>query len=87
LEELLKNLTGKKKAFIKVKVIPGSSKDEFAGRYGEDAFRIKIAAQPEKGKANEKLIRFLSKNLNIPLKNIRIIKGLTSAYKTIEIIL
>ena len=83
-EEMLKNLAGGKKATFKIKVVAGASKNEIVGRYG-DALKIKIAAAPEKGKANEELTRFLAKEFKLPSRNIRIIKGMSSPLKTIEI--
>ena len=73
------------KAIFKLKIITGAPKNEIIGLYGADTIKIKIAAQPEKGKANDELIRFLSKKLKIPANRIRIIKGLSSHNKLVEI--
>ncbi len=54
---------------------------------GDEILKIKIAAVPEKGKANKELIRFLSKILNIPQKQVEIIQGETSPRKIIKITL
>ncbi|MDD4527014.1 MAG: DUF167 domain-containing protein [Candidatus Margulisbacteria bacterium] len=50
-----------------------------------DNYKIKINETPEKGKANEKIIKLLAKRLKISQKNIRIIKGVFSNKKTILI--
>ena len=42
-------------ARLRVKVVPGSSRDEIVGRPG-DAVKIKVTAPPEKGKANEAVV-------------------------------
>ncbi len=70
---------------IRVRVSPNSSslriiqiKDEF--------IKIGLTSQPEKGKANDELISFLSKKLNLPKKNFSIIKGSTNKNKDLEII-
>ncbi|GMO47241.1 MAG: DUF167 family protein YggU [Termitinemataceae bacterium] len=47
--------------------------------------KIKIAAQPEDGKANAALIRFLSKQLACPKSEIAIINGEKSRCKTIKL--
>ena len=47
--------------------------------------KIKIAAPPEKGKANIALIAFLSETFKVPKKNVTIISGQTAVLKTIEI--
>ena len=44
---------------LRVKVIPRSAKTEIVGEMADGTLKIKIAAPPEKGKANEELIRFL----------------------------
>jgi uncharacterized protein (TIGR00251 family) len=84
LEEILKNFAAKKKVTFRVKITAGSSKNEIVGRYG-DSLKIKIAAAPEKGKANGELVRFLAKTFNLPANRIRIVKGLSSPQKIIEI--
>lgn len=67
-----------------VKIIPKSSKTEIIER-GDDFLKIKLCAIPEKGKANEVLIKFLSKHFKTAKSNIRIIKGSKSREKTILI--
>jgi len=46
-------------ARLKVKVVPGSSRDQIAGWLG-DALKIKVTAPPERGKANEAVIEILA---------------------------
>lgn len=69
---------------LKIKVIPGSSKDCIMGWLG-DAVKVKIKAAAENGKANAAVEKFLAKCLKIPIKNIAISTGFTQAHKTIEI--
>ncbi|MBC8389559.1 MAG: DUF167 domain-containing protein [Actinobacteria bacterium] len=69
---------------IKLIVKPNSTA---AGVYGiyMDRIKIKLAAVPEKGKANKELIKFISGKTGIPKKNIKIIAGEKSIYKEISI--
>lgn len=67
-----------------VKVVPGSSKTSIAGEL-EGMLKIKLAAPPEKGKANKALIAYLAKKLDIKKNNIQITAGLTSTTKQISI--
>ena len=64
------------------KVIPRFSKTEFADLKGE-MIRVRVAAPPEKGKANKELIRFLAKCLSISKANIVLLSGETSRRKRI----
>lgn len=51
----------------------------------EQTIKIRIKAVPEKGKANVELIRFLSRELNVPKENISILSGKTDHLKLIKI--
>jgi len=67
-----------------VRVIPNSSRCEICGVIDEN-LKIKLDVPPVDGKANEKLVKFLSKTLNIAKTNISIISGETSKNKKIFI--
>jgi len=67
---------------LTVKVVPGSSRTDLAGRYG-DMLKVKIAAPPEKGKANKELLRFLAARLKIRQNDIEIQSGQTGSIKTL----
>jgi uncharacterized protein (TIGR00251 family) len=69
---------------IKVKIIPNAHKNSIEG-FQEDTLKIKIKAPPDKGKANEELIDFLSDIFSIAKSQIRIISGHSSRLKKIEI--
>ena len=62
-------------------VMPNSARNEVVSK-GE-IWKIKITAPPEKGKANEELLKFLKKNLGIKAK---IVKGSKSREKILEIL-
>jgi uncharacterized protein (TIGR00251 family) len=70
--------------YVTVKVIPGSSRTEIAGIH-DDMLKIKVAAPPEKGKANKALLAFLAKQLGIRKNAVRITSGQTSGIKQIWI--
>ena len=75
-------------ALITVKVKPSSSATKFKGKLdknGNVILKIDVAAPPEKGKANEELVKFLAKKLGISKNNIEIKAGATSREKKIEI--
>jgi uncharacterized protein (TIGR00251 family) len=69
---------------LTITVIPKSSKNELK-QLGKTTFKAKITAAPEKGKANESLIKLLSKYFKIARSNITIKAGATRHKKIIEI--
>jgi uncharacterized protein len=68
---------------FRVKVIPRSSKTEIVGTMADGTLKIKIAAPPEKGKANAELIRFLASHYGVD--RVAIISGHTAALKIIRL--
>jgi uncharacterized protein (TIGR00251 family) len=69
---------------ITVKVIPKASKSEVIG-WENDLLKIRLKAVPEKGEANEELVRVLADYFDIPKSQITIIRGHKSRTKTVQI--
>ena len=69
---------------LTVQITPNAKKSEVVGVLG-DALKIKLQAQPIEGKANEALVRFLARALNVPRSIVTIAQGQTSRRKSIEI--
>ncbi len=65
-------------------VQPGAKKTEFAGMYG-DAMKIRLAAPPVEGKANQALCAFLADFCSVPKRNVYLLSGQTSRAKRIAI--
>jgi uncharacterized protein (TIGR00251 family) len=63
---------------------PGAKKTEFAGLHG-DALKIRLAAPPVDGRANEALIKFVAETLKLPKSAVTLKSGQTSRRKVIEI--
>jgi uncharacterized protein (TIGR00251 family) len=70
---------------ISVKVDPRSSKNAVEGTIDDNVLKVKLTAPPAGGEANRQLIEILSKETGIKKYNIKIIRGLTSRKKIIEI--
>ena len=66
------------------KVVPGSSKTAISGILN-GMLKVKVAAAPEKGKANKCLSEFLAEQLGIKKNAVVIVSGHTSAVKQIQI--
>ncbi len=69
---------------VKVKIVPGSSKNKIIGAYN-NALKISIAAPPVEGKANKKCIAYLAKYFDVAKSKIEIISGQTGKNKLIKI--
>ncbi len=67
---------------LKAKIIPKSSKNEIT-ETASDHIKIKVTAIPKNNKANEAVIKLLSKKLHISKNKIQITKGKRSSNKTI----
>jgi uncharacterized protein (TIGR00251 family) len=67
-----------------VKVAAGSSRTALSGLYN-GMLKVKIAAVPEKGKANQCLVELLAERLGIKKNAVNIISGQTSSVKQIQI--
>jgi len=70
---------------IRVKVTPKSSKTELAGYLPDGTWKVKVAAAPEKGKANRELCAFLAEHFGIAASKVQIVSGETSRLKRIHI--
>lgn len=69
---------------LRVKVVPNASQTSYCGLINS-LHKFRIAAPPEKGKANETLIDFLAEILHIRKNQITIQSGQTNSLKTILI--
>lgn len=67
-----------------IKVVPGSSRTVLAGTL-DGMLKIKVAAPPEKGKANQCLVEYLSKLFGIKKKQTTILSGASSPVKQVRI--
>lgn len=66
------------------KIVPGSSKTAMAGTW-DHMLKIKVAAPPEKGKANACVVAFLAKVLGVRKTDIQILSGQTHPVKQIQV--
>lgn len=70
---------------LRVKVIPKSSRTELAAVLPDGTWKVKVAAAPEKGKANQALCEFIAKKLNVSKSRVRIVSGETAPIKRIRV--
>ena len=67
------------------KIVPGSSGPTRICGLLDDMLKVEVSAAPEKGKANQCLIKFLSKQLGVKKNAVSIISGTTSPVKHVRI--
>ena len=67
-----------------VKVVPGSSRTTVCGLL-DDMLKIKVAAAPQKQKANQCLLEFLAKQLSVKKNAISIISGHNRPIKHVQV--
>jgi uncharacterized protein len=77
---------GKKGAALAIRVTPRASRNEIVEVLSDGTVRIRLTAPPVDGKANEALIEFLSKVLDIAPSRIEIVAGLTGRDKLVSIL-
>jgi uncharacterized protein len=68
---------------ISLHVQPGARKTEVAGEHGE-ALKIRLAAPPVDGKANDCLIAFLARQLDIAKARLELVSGVSSRTKRVR---
>jgi uncharacterized protein (TIGR00251 family) len=71
-------------AILTVHVQPKASTTECVGIHG-DALKIRVAAPPVDGAANDELIRFLARQFSIPPTSVRIHSGAGGRHKRVLI--
>ena len=69
---------------FQVRVVPRASRSEIVGEH-DGALRVRIAAPPVDGAANEELVRLLSRAFDVPRSAIEILAGHTSKSKTLRV--
>jgi len=71
-------------ARFKLHVSPGARDDSIEG-WRDDVLRVRVHARPQKGRANEALVRFLAERLGLPRSAVAIVRGATSRDKLVEV--
>jgi hypothetical protein len=66
-------------------VQPKASKNTILGPY-QERLKVTITTAPVDGKANKQLIKLLAKHFAVPQKQIQILLGVNSSYKSILVV-
>jgi len=83
-------LDREKVLYLNVKVIPKAQKTELVefmqDGEGNEILKIKVAAVPEKGKANQELCRYIAKELGVAKSMVSVSQGQTSQRKVVKVV-
>jgi uncharacterized protein len=77
---------GKKGSALAVRVTPRASKDEIVEILSDGTVKVHLTAPPVEGKANQALLKFLSKVLDVPERKLDIVAGAGGRDKLISVI-
>ena len=71
-------------ARIELTVSPGAARSELVGRHG-DGWRVRVAAQPERGRANRAVVELLAEALDVPRDTVTVVAGKTARRKVVDV--
>jgi uncharacterized protein YggU (UPF0235/DUF167 family) len=69
---------------LRVRVVPGARTSGVVGRLG-DAWKLRVKAPPERGRANGELVALLARTLDVPRAAVRVARGHTTGEKLVEV--
>jgi len=69
---------------VHVHVQPGAGKSAVTGRYG-NAVKVKVAAPPTGGRANDAVLALLAEVLGAPVASVTLVGGATSRAKRVRV--
>jgi uncharacterized protein (TIGR00251 family) len=76
--------TSRRSLRLRVRVAPRSRRAEVVGRIG-DAWKLRVRAAPERGRANEEVVDVLAGALRVPPSDVRVVSGHTAREKVVEL--
>ncbi|MGH3065991.1 MAG: DUF167 domain-containing protein [Gaiellaceae bacterium] len=67
---------------LRLRVVPSARRPGIVGRHG-DAWKVRVSAPPEAGKANDAVLDLLARTLDLPRRDIELAGGKTSRDKVV----
>jgi uncharacterized protein len=69
---------------VRLRVSPGASRTALVGRHG-DAWKVRVTEAPERGRANEAVLRLLADTLALPRTALTLVSGHGGREKIVEL--
>jgi uncharacterized protein len=69
---------------VRLRVSPGAGSSTVVGRHG-DGWKVRVAAAPERGRANEAVVDLLSSTLGVPRARVLLVSGASGRDKVVEL--
>jgi uncharacterized protein len=69
---------------VRLRVSPGANSAHVVGRHGE-AWKVRVAAPPEGGRANEAVVRLLAETLSLPRDAVTLVSGQGARDKIVQL--
>jgi uncharacterized protein (TIGR00251 family) len=69
---------------LQLRVSPGASRAAVVGRHGA-GWKVRVAAPPEAGRANEAVLRLLAETLQLTRRDVELVAGHASRDKVVSV--
>jgi uncharacterized protein (TIGR00251 family) len=69
---------------LRLRVSPGANRAHVVGRHGE-AWKVRVAALPQGGRANEAVIQLLAETLSLPRESVTLVSGHGARDKIVQL--
>jgi uncharacterized protein (TIGR00251 family) len=69
---------------LRLRVAPGAAHAGVVGRHGE-AWKVRVAAPAEAGRANDAVVRLLAETLSLPRTSVTLVSGQGARDKIVEL--
>lgn len=69
---------------LRLRVSPGARRPAVVGRHGT-AWKVRVSAPPEGGKANDAVLALLSETLHLPSRDIELVSGASARDKVVAL--
>ena len=69
---------------LRLRVSPGAKRPGVVGRHG-DAWKVRVAAPPEGGRANSAVVRLIADAVSVPVHAVTVVSGHSAPDKIVEL--